>query len=133
MQIPPLATACPECDLLLQDVAVRAGSESVCPRCGHVLRPRVVLFGENLPPAAVERFFAVLDEGFDMVFSIGTSSNFPYIVEPVLWASQSGITTVEINPGQTVLSEVVEHRLPLGAAAAMTALLERLGQPSKPA
>lgn len=105
----------------------------ICPRCGHVLRPRVVLFGENLPPAAVERFFAVLDEGFDMVFSIGTSSNFPYIVEPVLWASQSGITTVEINPGQTVLSEVVEHRLPLGAAAAMTALLERLGQPSKPA
>lgn len=31
-------TACPECDLLLQDVAVPAGSESVCPRCGHVLR-----------------------------------------------------------------------------------------------
>jgi paraquat-inducible protein A len=38
MQIPPRATACPECDLLLQDVAVPAGSESVCPRCGHVLR-----------------------------------------------------------------------------------------------
>lgn len=31
-------TACPECDLLLQDVPVPPGSESLCPRCGHVLR-----------------------------------------------------------------------------------------------
>lgn len=32
------ATACPECDLILQDVRVPAGSESRCPRCDHVLR-----------------------------------------------------------------------------------------------
>lgn len=38
MTVPERATACPECDLLLQDVAVPPGSESVCPRCGHVLR-----------------------------------------------------------------------------------------------
>ena len=31
-------TACPECDLLLEDVPVPAGGESLCPRCGHVLR-----------------------------------------------------------------------------------------------
>lgn len=31
-------TACPECDLLLQDVPVPPGGESICPRCGHVLR-----------------------------------------------------------------------------------------------
>ncbi len=30
--------ACAECDLLLADIDVPAGSESVCPRCGHVLR-----------------------------------------------------------------------------------------------
>jgi paraquat-inducible protein A len=38
MTVPERATACPECDLLLQDIAVPPGSESVCPRCGHVLR-----------------------------------------------------------------------------------------------
>lgn len=31
-------TACAECDLLLADVPVPEGGESVCPRCGHVLR-----------------------------------------------------------------------------------------------
>lgn len=30
--------ACAECDLLLQDEPVPAGGESVCPRCGHVLK-----------------------------------------------------------------------------------------------
>jgi paraquat-inducible protein A len=32
------ATACAECDLLLADIDVPAGGESICPRCGHVLR-----------------------------------------------------------------------------------------------
>lgn len=39
-------TACAECDLLLAEVAVPEGSESVCPRCGHSLqegRPDSVL------------------------------------------------------------------------------------------
>ena len=38
--------ACAECDLLLAEVAVPEGSESVCPRCGHSLqegRPDSVL------------------------------------------------------------------------------------------
>lgn len=103
----------------------------LCPECGRVLRPEVVLFGESLPEEAMDRFINALGEGFDMVFSIGTSSTFPYITQPVVWAAQSGIATVEINPGHTVLSDIVDHRLPLGAAAAMTALLERLGQASK--
>ncbi len=39
-------TACPECDALLQALPVPAGSQSECPRCGHVLqegRPDSVL------------------------------------------------------------------------------------------
>lgn len=103
----------------------------LCPACGHVLRPEVVLFGESLPEQAMDRFINALGEGFDMVFSIGTSSTFPYITQPVAWAAQQGIATVEINPCHTVLSDIVSHRLPMGAAAAMTALLERLGQGSR--
>lgn len=97
-----------------------------CPECGAILRPAVVLFGEALPEGAIDRLFDELAEGFDVVFSVGTSSAFPYIAQPVVWAAQCGIPTVEINPGQTVISPVVRHRLPLGAAAAMTGLLERL-------
>lgn len=97
-----------------------------CPECGAVVRPEVVLFGEALPMAAMARFYNELDAGFDLVFSIGTSSVFPYITEPVVWAARAGIPTVEINPVRTVLSDIVEYRLPLGAAAAMEALLARL-------
>ena len=44
-------TACAECDLLLAEVAVPEGSESVCPRCGHSLqegRPDSVLYAALL-------------------------------------------------------------------------------------
>lgn len=39
----------------------------------------VVLFGEALPSAAIQHLYAELDQGFDLVFSIGTTSVFPYI------------------------------------------------------
>lgn len=99
----------------------------LCPSCGNILRPRIVLFGESLPEAAMARFFEALDQGFDMVFTIGTSSVFPYIAEPVVWAAQNGIPTVEINPQKTRISGVVDHHLALGAAEAMTAIVDRVG------
>lgn len=97
-----------------------------CPACGGVLRPQVVLFGEALPADAVRRLVAAEAHGFDLVFSIGTSSIFPYIVQPVLRALEAGVPTVEINPQRTRLSGIVDHQLPLGAAAAMSALLARV-------
>lgn len=97
-----------------------------CPACGGLLRPNVVLFGEALPEAEMTRFIDALQTGFDMVFSIGTSSVFPYIVQPVVYAARNGTPTVEINPSCTPLSEVVDFHLPLGAAAAIRALMQRL-------
>lgn len=97
-----------------------------CPRCEAIMRPEVVLFGEQLPSAELERFYDELERGFDLVFSVGTTSVFPYIAQPVVWAAQAGIPTVEINPSETRVSRFVAHKLPLGAAAAMQALLERI-------
>jgi len=85
-----------------------------------------VLFGEALPEAAMARFIDTLEEGLDMVFTIGTSAVFPYISEPIVWAAQAGIPTVEINPVHTRLTPHVEYHLPLGAAEAMTAIMARL-------
>jgi NAD-dependent deacetylase len=90
-----------------------------CPRCGAVLRPSVVLFGELLPNEAVTHLYNALDRGFDMVFSIGTTSVFPYIAQPVIEASRLGIPTVEINPGQTAVSRFVDLKLTAGAAASL--------------
>ena len=118
-------TACDHAELS-PDVAGRE-VPPLCPLCGAVLRPKVVLFGEALPEVALDNFIDALQAGFDIVFSIGTSSIFPYITQPVIFAADSGIPTVEINPAETQLSGIVDYYLPLGAAEAMTALMARLG------
>jgi len=96
----------------------------VCPTCGARMRPEVTLFGEMLPEAELERFLSALATGFDLVFSIGTTSVFPYIAQPVLQAIRAGMPTVEINPGRTHLSEYVRYQLPMGAAAAFYEILK---------
>ena len=93
-----------------------------CAYCGGVVRPDVVLFGEQLPVDAIERLYAELDTGFDMIFVIGTTAVFPYIAEPVLSAVRRRVPTVEINPAPTRLSDSVRYQLPVGAVEAMTAI-----------
>jgi NAD-dependent deacetylase len=103
-----------------------------CPTCGGLLRPDVVLFGEMLPERALQQLERVLNEGLDMVVSVGTTSVFPYIAGPVWWAQQQGIASVEINPGDTEVSRLVDHRLRLGAADALSALWQRLHPDAAP-
>jgi NAD-dependent deacetylase len=100
-----------------------------CARCGAVLRPNVVLFGELLPVDKLELLRQELSLGFDLVVSVGTTSVFPYIAGPVIEAARRGTPTVEINPGRTEVSHVVTVRLTMGAAAACDALWARLHPP----
>lgn len=97
-----------------------------CPVCGGVMRPDVVLFGEMLPERQINRLEGLLSHGVDLVISIGTTSVFPYIAEPVWWARQAGVSTVEINPGDTEVSHLVTHRLRMRAADAMAELWKRM-------
>lgn len=91
----------------------------LCPKCTAIMRPDVVLFGEALDERDLLRLQTVLSSSPDLVVSIGTTSVFPYISGPVLWAAQAGVPTVEINPGDTEVSDIVTHHLRIGAAAAM--------------
>lgn len=93
-----------------------------CPTCHGVMRPNVVLFGEALPIEATMKLEHMLECGPDLVVTIGTSSAFPYIAGPVVWAAEDGIPTVEINPGNTPVSGFVTHHLRMGAAAALSAI-----------
>lgn len=98
-----------------------------CPECGGLVRPDVVLFGELLSEERVRVMQRELRRGFDMVFSIGTTSVFPYIAQPVLEASYMGTPTVEINPGETEVSHAVDYRLAMGAAEALGRIWEAAG------
>jgi len=97
----------------------------VCLRCGGVVRPDVVLFGEYLAVEKVAELRRQLDRGFDLVVSVGTTSRFPYISEPILRALDDGALTAEIDPGRTEVSELVAHKIAARAAEALDALWER--------
>lgn len=93
-----------------------------CAKCQGVMRPGVVLFGEPLPSAATAELEATLQRGFDMIFSIGTTSLFHYISYPVIRASKHNIPTVEINPAMTPVSQWVNYKFTSGAAETLTQL-----------
>jgi NAD-dependent deacetylase len=81
-----------------------------CATCGSVLRPDMPLFGEPLPADPFTRLQAELDAGFDIVFSVGVGTMFPYLARPLLVAKSEGIPTIEIGVQPTELSEVVDFR-----------------------
>lgn len=81
-----------------------------CPQCDAVLRPDVVLYGESLPPNVLDAFEREQRQGFDLVFSVGTTSLFFYVIEPVVAAARRGVPVVEINPEQTPISDLADFR-----------------------
>jgi NAD-dependent deacetylase len=74
-----------------------------CPRCGALLRPDVVWFGEALPPGVLEAAWTATEQ-CDAFLSIGTSS----LVHPAAslpeMAVSRGRLVIEINPRETPLS-----------------------------
>ena len=52
---------------------VDAHSAPPCPRCGAILKPDVVMFGEAMPEAEIERAFA-LARGASLLLVVGSSS-----------------------------------------------------------
>ncbi len=81
-----------------------------CPKCGGMLRPDVVWFGEMLPHCAFEKAEEA-SQSCDIFLSVGTSG----IVYPAAGlpfaALKFGATTVEINPDETPLTAHVHHVL----------------------
>ncbi|MFC1453737.1 NAD-dependent deacetylase [Verrucomicrobiota bacterium] len=93
-----------------------------CPECSSIARPEVVFFGEMLPDEKLAVLDRELTRGFDVYFSIGTTSLFPYISGPIIAASRSGRPTIEINPEDTEVSHLAGIKLRMGAAEALGAI-----------
>ena len=96
----------------------------VCDRCGGVLRPGVVWFGESLDPKDITA--ATMAADCDVFLTIGTSA----IVYPAAGlidiARSRGAATVEINPDATAASAQVDVAVALAAERALPAVDERL-------
>lgn len=94
----------------------------VCPICGSIIRPEVVLFGEMLPLRALAHYEVALADNLDAIMAIGTSAVFPYIVEPVRSAWHRGVSTIEINPAETDISQFCNVTVRSPAAQALPAI-----------
>jgi NAD-dependent deacetylase len=96
-----------------------------CPRCGGLLRPDVVWFGESLPQEALVVAFMAAEQ-CDLFLSIGTSA----LVQPAaslpLVALEQGTVVVEINPDTTPLTPRVTHALRGPAGQVLPALVKTL-------
>lgn len=115
---------CPACGA--REEGVDYAAREIPPRCrgcGGIARPDVVLFEEMLPEGALGALRRALAAPFDVVFSVGTTSVFPYIAAPVFQQVRAGGLAVEINPGDTAVSHVVTERVRERAALALPALL----------
>lgn len=103
-------TKCFDEDVVVETWDANSGKPPKCPRCGGMLRPDVVWFGEMLPQGAFEKA-AEAARNCDVLFSIGTSS----IVYPAASlpyeALSRNILSVEINPEETPLTSRVHHHL----------------------
>ncbi|MEO0138687.1 MAG: NAD-dependent deacylase [candidate division WOR-3 bacterium] len=81
-----------------------------CPKCGGLLRPDVVWFGEPLPEDAIEEAF-YLSENCDIMIVVGTSgvvypaANLPFI------AKYRGARVIEINPKETPISSIADLKI----------------------
>jgi NAD-dependent deacetylase len=96
-----------------------------CERCGGLIRPGVVWFGESLPEEPWQEAVDAV-AGADVVVVVGTSG----IVYPAAGlpsaALANGIPVVEVNPDSTPLSNSATVTIRDTAASALPGLLDRL-------
>lgn len=81
-----------------------------CARCGAMLRPDVVWFGE-VPPVAELNASMVAAREADLFLSIGTSALVVPAASLPYHALQHGATLVEVNPEDTPLTKYASHVL----------------------
>jgi len=101
---------CLKCRTFYNEVDVREKSVLKCEKCGGLIRPDVVWFGEMLPIDALQYAERCASES-EVFFSIGTSAEvYPAAMMPMI-AKQSGAYVVEINIKPTALTHDIDEMI----------------------
>ena len=96
-----------------------------CPACGDLIRPDIVWFGEALPHKIFEDAWSA-SETCDVMFIIGTSgvvypaAQLPYV------ASQAGAFIADINPAESMFSELADVLIKLPSGEALPQIVEEM-------
>jgi NAD-dependent deacetylase len=119
-------TRCSHCAWQYHEVDKDGSGLPRCQKCGELMRPGVVWFGEMLDRQQIERVEAYLERQCDIVLVIGTTAMFGYITEWALRAAANGGELIEINPDPTTLSTFATKTLREPAGVALPGLIEEL-------
>lgn len=119
------SAVCPGCHWTSDVESVLAQLERepapICAHCGEILKPGVTLFGELLPPLAIERA-TELARSAALVLVVGSSLE----VWPVAGLPLEARAFAIVNRGPTALDEQALLRLDAGAGDTLGALVEAL-------
>jgi len=97
-----------------------------CADCGGVLKPDVVFFGENVPPARVTRCYDAVDAlpGSDgVLLCVGTSLTVMSGLRFVRRAARAGTPVVIVNRGGTRGDELATYKVEAGCSQFLTTLV----------
>jgi len=97
-----------------------------CERCGGLLKPAVVFFGQLLPAEVMSRAYAAAAKA-DVVVVVGSS----LVVGTATYVMQAGLAKgaplAIINRGRTMYDRAADLRIEGGASPCLTALADLLG------
>jgi NAD-dependent deacetylase len=118
-------SSCLQCHtrVLLADVIrlLEGASAPACPTCGSILKPDVVMFGELLPRAPIDRANE-LARGAALMLVVGSSLE----VWPVAGLPLEAASFAVVNRGPTALDGQALLTIDAGAGETLAALAERL-------
>lgn len=115
----------PDGDAVLADAEIASFRGVDCERCGGVLKPDVIFFGENVPPARVRDCYA-LTEAAGALLVLGSSLTVLSGYRFVRHAARHGVPVAIVNRGATRGDEHAAITLDAPLGATLGALLGEL-------
>jgi len=116
----------PDGDAELEEADHAGFRPSDCPRCGGIIKPDVVFFGENVPVGRVKAIRQALADS-DAVLVVGSSlvvwSGYRFVRE----AAAHGLPVAAVNQGRTRADALLAFKLGLGCDQALSRAATLLG------
>ncbi|WP_404989841.1 NAD-dependent protein deacetylase [Caballeronia sp. LZ029] len=119
------APAVPDGDAHIEDLDFASFDVPGCTRCGGVLKPDVVFFGESVPRVLVDDAARSL-EAADAMLVVGSSLMVYSGYRFCEWAAKSGKPIAAINIGKTRADALLALKVEAPCSEALERLIERL-------
>jgi NAD-dependent deacetylase sirtuin 4 len=123
-------TDAPDGDVDVDPAAVSGFVVPDCPRCGGLLKPDVVFFGENVPAPRVAEAWARLDAA-DVLLVIGSSLTVFSGYRFARRAAEQGKPVLVVNQGETRADAIATLKVEARAGVFLPALVALLRSPGE--